>query len=155
MPTPYIPNEKKRMLGNLGKRPLPEPVVELQGVSAVPTVPESLGEAGTEVLERLWRYASAWLSPTTDLEVIVRYCQALDERKMYREVLERDGYFSTGSKGQPVIHPAQKALREIDAQLLRYENVLGLTPADRSRLGYAEIKKASKLQELLSAKEAT
>lgn len=153
MPAHKKPTEVHRRNGNPGGRPLPEPVVVLPATSEPPKPPESLQSAGVAVWERLWRYAAAWLSPTTDLEVIVRYCQALDEREIYKTTLEKDGYFTEGSKGQTILHPAVKALRELDTQLLRLESVLGLTPADRSKLGLAEVKTASKIEQLLASKK--
>jgi hypothetical protein len=44
----------------------------------------------------------------------------------------------------------RKALRDLDRQLVANLSLLGFTPTDRSRLGVAEVKRQSKLEELRS-----
>ena len=43
-------------------------------------------------------------------------------------------------------------LRELDKQITNAYSLLGFTPSDRSRLGVAEVKKESKLDELMRRK---
>src|SRR5690242_19646721 len=66
---PPTPTERKRRTGNPGHRPLPEPVVELAAVAAIPAPPATLGDVGAAVWDRLWTAGQAWLSPTTDLDI--------------------------------------------------------------------------------------
>ena len=42
----------------------------------------------------------------------------------------------------------RRALRDLDRAIQSQLSLLGLTPADRSRLGVAEVKKMSKIAEL-------
>jgi hypothetical protein len=42
----------------------------------------------------------------------------------------------------------RRALRDLDRAIQSQLSLLGLTPADRSRLGVAEVKKLSKIAEL-------
>jgi uncharacterized protein YjiS (DUF1127 family) len=42
----------------------------------------------------------------------------------------------------------RRALRELDRLIDSHLSQLGLTPADRTRLGYAEVKRMSKIAEL-------
>ena len=44
----------------------------------------------------------------------------------------------------------RRGLRSLDAQIERNLSLLGFTPADRSRLGVAEVRAASKLEEVLA-----
>jgi hypothetical protein len=43
-------------------------------------------------------------------------------------------------------------LRELDKQVINSYSLLGFSPSDRSRLGVAEVRKESKLDELLRRK---
>jgi hypothetical protein len=46
----------------------------------------------------------------------------------------------------------RRGLRELDRQIVSNLSLLGFSPADRSRLGVAEVKAASKLEELMLRK---
>jgi hypothetical protein len=47
---------------------------------------------------------------------------------------------------------ARSALRDLDRAITSSLSLLGFTPSDRSRLGVAEVKKESKLEELMRLK---
>jgi 5-formyltetrahydrofolate cyclo-ligase len=47
---------------------------------------------------------------------------------------------------------ARSGLRELERQIISQLALLGLSPSDRARLGIAEVKKESKLEELLRRK---
>jgi hypothetical protein len=47
----------------------------------------------------------------------------------------------------------RRGLRELDRQIISNLSLLGFTPSDRSRLGVAEVKAMSKLEELMARKE--
>jgi hypothetical protein len=47
---------------------------------------------------------------------------------------------------------ARSGLRELERQIISQLALLGFTPSDRARLGIAEVKKESKLEELLRRK---
>lgn len=147
---PRKPVEQKRALGNPGGRALPEPVVQLAESATVPPAPSTLGPAGRIVWERLWTAGRAWLSVETDLDIVTRLAEAHDERDAMRDQIAGDGYMVTGSMGQPRPHPLLAYLRALEAQMTKYESLCGFTPSDRSRLGYAEVKRASKLDELMA-----
>ncbi|MBG6140235.1 phage terminase small subunit P27 family [Longispora fulva] len=122
--------------------------MHLAAVAAVPDPPATLGEIGAAVWERLWTAGQGWLSLTTDLDVLTRLAEAHDERQAMREQIAADGYMVAGSQGQPRPHPLLTHLRALEAQMTRWESLCGFTPADRSRLGYAEVKKVSLLDEM-------
>jgi P27 family predicted phage terminase small subunit len=132
---------------------LPEPVVHLAAVASIPAVPDSLGEAGRGAWERLWTAGQAWLSPTTDLDVLTRLCEAHDEREAMRDQVAQDGYMIAGSMGQARAHPLLSEIRAVESQITKYESLCGFTPTDRARLGYAEVKRASKLDELIARRQ--
>jgi P27 family predicted phage terminase small subunit len=152
---PPKPIELKRRLGNPGKRALPAPKTVLPvAVGGTPKPPSGLKRQGKAAWERLWSVGAAWLSPTTDLEIVTRLCQAYDERAYLRGVVALQGYFTAGSMGQTVVHPAVKEVRALEAAILAMEARCGFTPSDRSRLGMAEVQRVSKLDEILQRRQA-
>ena len=150
---PPTPTERKRRTGNPGKRALPEPVVQLAAVASIPAPPATLGDKGVQVWDRLWTAGQAWLSPATDLDLLTRLCEAHDEREALRDAIADEGYMVTGSMGQRRANPLLSELRSLESQMTKYESLCGFTPTDRARLGYAEVKRASKLDELLARRQ--
>lgn len=150
---PPKPVEQKRLAGNPGKRPLPEAIVALPvPMNSIPKTPRGLKTTGRFVWKRLWTAGRAWLSDSTDYDIVLRLAQAHDERDELRKVLEDEGRFAVGSQGQPVSHPAVAQIRALEQLMTRYEGLCGLNPSDRSRLGLAEVTRVSKLDEFLSRK---
>lgn len=136
---PPKPIERKRLTGNPGKRGLPNQneLVLLPAIYETPTPSRILGAAGKELWESVWGMGQSWLSPNSDIEILLMTCELLDERVNLRVGVLRDK--------RP---EERKALRELDRQLVANLSLLGFTPTDRSRLGVAEVKKASKMEEL-------
>lgn len=151
---PPQPAERKRLLGNPGKRALAEPQLILPAIAEIPEPPSQLAEVGSDAWRRLWGVGQAWLSPITDLAIITRLCEAYDEREQLRRDIAANGHYTTGSMGQPTLHPAVSALRQLEQLMTRYESLCGFTPADRSRIGMAEVQRVSRLDQLI-AKRST
>ena len=147
---PPQPIERKRLLGNPGKQALTARDHALPRVPKLPTAPRGMGSHGRAAWRRLWAAAGAWLSPTTDLDILSRLCRAHDEAAHLRGLIERDGYTVIGSKGQTVAHPAVAMLRTLEGHMTRWESLCGFTPADRTRIGVAEVKRESTLDQLLA-----
>jgi hypothetical protein len=78
-----------------------------------------------------------WISPTTDVDLLLMTCELLDERSQLRAQVINNNRSDE-----------RKALRDLDRQLVANLSLLGFTPTDRSRLGVAEVKRQSKLEEL-------
>jgi len=136
---PPKPIEQKRLTGNPGKRPLPDQgnIVALPSAYGIPEPHRPLQKPGVELWDRIWGMGQTWLSPNTDNELLLMTCELLDERWNLRIRVLRDN--------RP---EERKALRELDRQLVANLSLLGFTPTDRSRLGVAEVKRQSKLEEL-------
>lgn len=113
-------------------------------------MPAGLKRSGKAAWQRYWSLGSTWLSATTDLEIMVRLCQGYDERDALRKIIKSEGYTAVGSTGQIVAHPAVGMVRQLEAQITRWESLCGFTPSDRSRLGMAEVQRVSKLDAFLS-----
>lgn len=142
---PPKPIEQKRMLGNPGKRPLPEPgqLQELPGIMEIPEPARPLLTYGRELWERVWSVGANWISPNTDIELLLMTCEMVDERWNLRiQVMQTDDA------------RMRRGLRELERQIVSNLSLLGFTPADRSRLGVAEVKARSKLEELLARSES-
>ena len=154
---PPKPIERKRMAGNPGKRPLPDAAVELPPALTVPPVPDQLGPAAAAMWAGVWTAGRAWLSPQTDGYLIVLLCDGVDQREQLRDELAARGpllEIDVYSPGVGVIgtrvtaNPALAALRALEAQLTRWLSLLGFSPTDRARLGYAQVATEAKLDEL-------
>ena len=137
---PPKPVEQKRLLGNPGKRALPKQS-ELQLIPAALSTPEPtrpLGKPGREVWDRTWSAGINWISPKTDSEILLMTCEMIDERWNLRaQVLK-----GNDSKERRNLNQLTKMIQE-------NLSLLGFTPADRTRLGVAEVKAQSKLEELM------
>jgi phage terminase small subunit len=72
------------------------------------------------------------------------------EASKMRELINNEGFISSGYKGQPRPHPLIAPLRTLEKGILACEDRLSLNPIDRSRLGIVEVKKISKLDELIT-----
>ena len=136
---PSKPTEVKRKLGNPGRRPLPdsEMVQYLPAAIAVPEPPRPLLKYGREFWDKVWGAGLSWVSPNTDAELLLMTCELVDERWNLRIKVMQNGDWRE-----------RRALREIDSRIISNLSLLGFTPADRSRLGVAEVKAISKMEAL-------
>jgi hypothetical protein len=142
---PPKPVEQKRMLGNPGKRPLPNHY-DVQILPAIHDIPEPsrpLLTYGQGLWDRVWAIGASWISPNTDMELLLMTCEMVDERWNLRvQVMKTD---------DPRM---RRGLRELDRQIVSNLSLLGFTPTDRGRLGVAEVKGRSKLEELLARSDS-
>jgi hypothetical protein len=138
---PPKPTEQKRLAGNPGKRSLPNQgeMVLLPSAYDIPEPHRPLLSAGQQLWDRIWGMGKTWLSPTTDIDLLLMTCELLDERWNLR--------IQVMNSNRP---DERKALRDLDRQLVANLSLLGFTPTDRTRLGVAEVKRQSKLEELKS-----
>lgn len=143
MVNPAVPVEKKRQLGNPGKRAMPgdDAIVLHQGrVDA----PEDLGKAGQALWSRVFDEGEIWVSPRLDVTLLERVCRALDRAVVLDELFMAD----------PTDRKTVMSINETDKVIMSGLGVLGFTPADRAKLGLAEIKRQSKFEELMAKAEA-
>ena len=138
---PSKPIELKRALGNPGKRALPksQDIVTLPAITQTPEPTRPLGSYGRQFWDRVWQMGSSWISSNTDYEAMLMTAEMVDERWNLRVKVMTDGQARD-----------RRALRDLDRMIQSQLSLLGLTPADRSRLGVAEVKKMSKIAELRS-----
>jgi hypothetical protein len=136
---PSKPTEVKRKLGNPGQRALPD-ANTLQYLPQAISVPEPnrpLLKYGLEFWSKVWGSGLTWISPNTDAELLLMTCELIDERWNLRVKVMQSGDWRD-----------RRALRELDSRVISNLSLLGFTPADRSKLGVAEVKAISKMEQL-------
>ena len=128
------PAERKRAVGNPGKRPLPDKA-QLRAVAPIDTS-DVLDLTVEQALERSLAAGAAWIAESDSAEVAV----AREAAQYYAEL-----------KADPKSRPQDvlKALQVMSASFGR----LGFNPGERSAMGLAEVKARSKLEDL-RAKQA-
>jgi hypothetical protein len=148
---PSIPIEIKRRRGRTtdtdsGGRPLPKSgeIVALPMAEGVPPLPVGIEADGVDLWRQLWQQGITWISPNSDMAAAVEACQVADDlavaRRRYR------------ATSDPKDAAALVALgKRFDDAL----SVLGFNPTARSRLGVAEVKRASALEQLLSRRNSS
>lgn len=136
---PPKPVEQKRLLGNPGHRPIPATgeLIPLPAANSIPDPGRPLGKYGRQLWDDVWNIGGVWISPNTDAELLLMTCEMIDERWNLR--------VKVMTAGDP---RERRALRDIDRLIVSNLSLLGLTPTDRTRLGVAEVKRVSKLEEL-------
>lgn len=142
---PSKPIEVKRKLGNPGRRPLPEgnALQILEPVVSIPDPARPLLKYGREFWDKVWGSGLSWISANTDAELLLMTCELVDERWNLRvRVMQSNDWRE------------RRALRELDDRIIRNLSLLGFTPADRSKLGVAEVKAISKMEALKRRQDA-
>jgi hypothetical protein len=137
MPNPSKPIEQKRALGNPGKRALKQPAEYIEGGYVEPM--RELKDAGMSLWDSAMKTGEQWIARNTDTQLLLVTCEQMDRR----EVL------MTLWRSNPTDKNLLMRLAELEKQIASNLGMLGFTPTDRSRLGLAEIKAKSKLQELM------
>lgn len=147
---PPKPIEQKRRTGrspgrDSGGRKLPEAgvVVALPMADGVPDCPSDFGLDAVRLWARVWQAGITWVSPTSDMEAVEQACRLADDiavaRHRYRATTDP-------KDGQMVV--------KLDTALAQALSRIGFDPAARSRLGIAEVKRVSKLEELLQRRNS-
>lgn len=142
MPNPAMPLEKKQLLGNPGRRPLPSPA-ELPALTSGPVDPlRPLEWAGQQLWDSVFKFGGLWVSNRTDTALLQMTCEQLDRREALRAALVED----------PTDRQLNMSINEVEKLITSNLGLLGFTPADRSRLGFTIAKTESKLEQLARRK---
>lgn len=142
MSNPPKPIEQKRLLGNPGKRAMPSPEIVLHAGRV--DAPEGLGSAGRSLWSRVFDEGEIWVSPRIDFVLLERVCRALDRAVVLEQLFDED----------PGNRQTVMSINETDKVIFSGLGLLGFSPADRARLGLAEVKRRSKLDELMAKRDA-
>jgi len=147
------PVERQRKAGNPGHRPLPHPVAILPAPEGPPDPPEGLSKSARGLWATIWSDGSAWLGPT-DAILVRLLVEAVQERDELLEQVSATGRTYRTKTGMIRPHPLIAQVREIERAIVAMASLLGFTPTDRARLGIAEVKRVSHLQDLLARRRA-
>ena len=135
---PPKPIELKRRLGNPGKRPLPEPITSIRPFE-VEALSDDGPKTGLELVEALMAAgAGEWISEVDALTTLRLVKDAWDERAVLKAIIAREGH-TQEVDGRIWARPEVGMLRELEKRLTTWLGLLGLNPADRGRLGLAQV----------------
>lgn len=153
-----LPNEVKRKRGTLRSDRVPQPISTLAALppvtpSTLDEPPAHLGPAGADTWRRVAAHCRSWLAES-DLGAVQMLAEAMDKRSDLMARLQSEGWVLYTDKGYAYAHPAAGQLQAVTEEARKWMAALGLTPADRSRLGVAEVKARSALEELAAKREA-
>jgi P27 family predicted phage terminase small subunit len=92
-----------------------------------PETPDTLGEWGSELWSEVWNFGHG-IYHQSDYGVIERYCSMQEQCRQLLQIIEVDGLMSTGSTGQPILHPAFKAVHDINVLAQTRFEMTNVTP---------------------------
>ncbi len=161
MGRPPKPIEIHRRNGNPSRKKLPDKSETISLVAASDVVPITLGPRGREVYRRSIDLAT-WLSEL-DRVALEDFAATWDEVCSMRERIATEGLTHNepivtplgvvvGEK--PIAHPLLKELRNAQKQLDTLRKVLGFDPTSHAQLGIAEVKRQSRVEELIARRQA-
>ena len=138
MANPAKPLEVKRALGNPGQRKLPDINGTIALTSGRVEPHQPLDWEGSLLWNRVFGQGQTWISPQSDVELLLLTCKQLDRQVMLeRQFVEK-----------PDDYHVHRQLLDLEAAIVRNLSLLGLTVDARSKLGLAEIKAESKMEQL-------
>ena len=132
-----------------GKREIQPVQFEIIKREDAPPMPRGLGTRGRSEWCKIWD-AGPWLNPSQDYPWVEQIARAYDEITAYRKTIEKDGLVQKGSMGQPIAHPLIAEVRKCEATIRQCLSIIGYSPTDRARLGLAEIKRQTALEDLIA-----
>ena len=138
MPIPAKPLEMKRALGNPGKQKLPDVNATISLTSGKVEPHQPLEWAGLLLWNRVFGAGQTWISPQSDVELLLLTCKQLDRQVILERMFVE----------KPEDFHVSRQLLELENAIVRNLSLLGLTVDARSKLGLAEIKAETKMEQL-------
>mgnify|MGYP000638558797 CR=1 FL=1 len=139
MPNPPKPIELKKQLGNPGKRAMPKPLEYVEGGYVAPARP--LDFAGMQLWNAAMTTGGNWIARNSDTQLLLLVCEQMDRRTDLIAKIEETQEWRL-----------YRALHDLEKMISTNLGLLGFTPADRTKMGVAEVKVASKLEQLMERK---
>ena len=150
MPLP-TPLEKKRALGNPGKRALPD-ISETHALEPLGDIPPTLGEHGRALWEKM-KNSVPWLAES-DTPLMITLCEKEDRRaRMVAQLEEEPLVLASPRTGTAYGNPLVGMLSTLETDMVKIYAQLCMSPAERTRLGLAEVKAKSTLEKLRAQRE--
>ena len=150
---PPKPTELKRAQGNPGKRPL-------RVISSVETLPQASAKAPAHLSptsQELWvrlRETAFWIS-NTDQPSLQLLCEKLDRRNELVAKLQASDFVLFTDRGYAYANPLVGMISTIETEITKLFSLLGLTSSDRTKLGIAEVKVRSALDDHIAKRTKT
>jgi hypothetical protein len=138
MGRPARPIEQKKLLGNPGRRPIPDGGELMQLGSGYREPIRPLTFSGRQLWDSVFEHGELWVSPTLDVHLLQLTCEQLDRRDALLALVP----------DQPNDRTLNMNLNDLEKAIQINLGKLGFTPSDRSRLGFTLAKTKSKLEEL-------
>ena len=144
------PTELKRALGNPGKRKLPDEgkVIVLPQLAGQP--PAHLSKIQKAKWAELRRLAP-WIA-VTDEPLLTSLVEKMTRQKELSKKMKKSEFVLYTDKGYAYANPLFGMLSTIETEIFKLLCQLGLTPVDRSKMGVAEVKARTKLEEIIQNK---
>jgi len=144
------PTELKRALGNPGKRKLPDEssIIVLPQLTNQP--PSSLNKEQKRKWSEL-RNLAPWIA-VTDEPLLTSLIEKMTRQKKIARELKKSAFVLYTDKGYAYPNPLFGMLSTIETEIFKLLCQLGLTPVDRSKMGVAEVKARTRLEEILASK---
>ena len=147
MPARKVPNEIKARRGTLRKDRLPAtPLNTTIAPLTTITVPAELTPVGAEVWSKVLDHAGAWIG-TSDQHALFMLCKAYESYLELDARVKAEGPVLYTDKGYAYAHPAVGMKNSAEDNVRKWMNHLGLTPADRTKLGVVMVETANKIDQ--------
>lgn len=147
MPKAVVPNEVKAKRGTLRADRLPAVSLtnSLTGAAELPP-PEGLGVVALEAWHRILAHAGGWIA-ASDREALTMLVQAMEFHAQLGKQIAEQGAVLQTDKGYAYANPAVGMRATQEGEIRKWMNHLGLTPADRAKLGLAMVESVSKVEQ--------
>lgn len=119
---------------------MPKPLEYVDGGYAEPQRP--LEFAGMQLWNSAMTTGQNWIARNSDTQLLLLVCEQMDRRTALISKIEETQEWRL-----------YRALHDLEKMISTNLSLLGFTPSDRTRLGLAEVKAASKLEQLMAMKE--
>ena len=86
--------------------------------------------------------------------MLLELCEKIELKKDLQRKLDASEYVLYTDKGYAYANPLFGMLSTTTSEIIKLLSLLGLTPTDRTKMGVAEVKARSKIEELLAMKNA-
>ena len=103
-----------------------------------------LRDAGQQLWDQVFARGEIWISGRTDTPLLQMVCEQVDRRADLVHQLQADQHDRS----------LQMSINDLEKLISSNLGLLGLSPSDRSRLGVAEVKAGSQLEEMIQRARA-
>ncbi len=108
----------------------------------------------TKVQKEKWselRRLAPWIA-VTDESLLTALIEKMSRQKQISKELKKANFVLYTDKGYAYANPLFGMLSTIETEIFKLLCQLGLTPVDRSKMGVAEVKARTKLEEIIQNK---